>query len=347
MSIPTKMSGVVLTQHGGPEALSWRDDLVVPTTGPDEILVKVLAAGINNTDINTRIGWYAADSSDDGGWNGSLQFPRVQGGDICGEIVALGQDVTNFSIGQRVTCPLVMARPTAENPVGCIVLGSEIDGGFAQYCKVAAQDVYDVTDSPLSDIEIAAIPCAYGTAENMLRRVGLAQGQEVLITGASGGVGMAAVQLARLRGAKVTGICADAKADAVLNAGAHHTMNRNDPIPKSTFDVVIDVVAGDVWPDLIAALRPAGQYAIAGAIGGPLVAADMRNIYLRDITLHGCTYQPVEVFERLVGLMNSGDLKPLVSRTYPLADIASAQADFIAKTYPGKLVLIPEHEDLP
>ncbi|NOR61410.1 MAG: zinc-binding dehydrogenase [Rhodobacteraceae bacterium] len=344
MNIPAKMSGAVLIKHGGPEALEWRKNIPMPSIGPHEVLLRVLAAGINNTDINTRTGWYAPeDASDKGGWSGALQFPRIQGGDICGRIVAIGAAVLGFEIGQRVTCPLVMARPTVDNPVGCIVLGSEFDGGFAQYCKIEARDLHDVTGSPLSNVEIAAIPCAFGTAENMLRRAGVTKGQSVLISGASGGVGLAAVQLACLRGAVVTGICSEAKFDAVLGAGASAVLARSAPLPASAFDAVIDVVGGPAWPAMIKALKPAGQYAIAGAIGGPMVEADLREIYLRDITLHGCTYQPLEVFERLVKLMNAGEIRPLVSKTYPLVQIAEAQRDFEAKTYPGKLVLIPDH----
>ncbi|HIP22217.1 MAG TPA: alcohol dehydrogenase, partial [Rhodobacteraceae bacterium] len=253
--MPSEMSGVVLTKHGGPEALVWRDNIPVPSIGSHEVLVRVLAAGINNADINTPTGWYAPDDAvDEGGWSGVLKFPRIQGGDICGRIVAIGAAVSRFEIGQRVTCPLVMARPTAENLVGCIVLGSEIDGGFAQYCKIEARDLHNITGSPLSDAEIAAIPCAFGTAENMLRRVGVAAGQSVLISGASGGVGLAAVQLACLRGAVVTGICSEAKFDAVRAAGASAVLARNTPLPASAYDVVIDMVGGPAWPAMISAL---------------------------------------------------------------------------------------------
>ncbi|MGR3290229.1 MAG: zinc-binding dehydrogenase, partial [Paracoccaceae bacterium] len=313
--------------------------------------------GLNNTDINTRIGWYApevtgatdtVDSNADiqaGGWDAAEHFPRIQGGDLCGRIVAMGADVTDFKLGQRVTCPLVMARPTLDAPLGCIVLGSEFDGAFAQYCKIDARDLWDVSTSPLTDVEIAAIPCAFGTAENLLSRVGLKQGQSVLITGASGGVGLAAVQLAKLREAKVTGVCSPAKSQPVLDAGATAVLTRDDIPAKSSFDVVIDVVGGSNWPDLIKALKPGGHYGVAGAIAGPIVETDLRNIYLADITIHGCTYQPPEIFKRLVQLINAGDIRPLVSKIYQLADIAIAQEDFISKRYPGKLVLIPPKEN--
>ncbi len=344
------MQGVYLTGHGGPEVLEWRTDIPVPTPGQGQVLVRVAAAGVNNTDINTRVGWYASDVTgatsdvdqvvDAGGWGGALAFPRIQGGDLCGHVVAVGSGA-GFEPGQRVTCPINLPRPRPGNPQGFIALGSEMDGAFAQYCLVEAGDLYDVSDSPLSDQEIAAIPCAFGTAENLLTRAGVTAGHQVLITGASGGVGLAAVQLAALRGATVTGVTSAAKADIVLRQGASKAIDRDGPIQRDAFDVVVDVVGGPAWGDLILGLNPGGHYACSGAIAGPMVQADLREIYLRDITIHGCTYQPPEVFGRLVGLMNAGKIRPLISKTYPLRDIAQAQADFESKTLPGKLVLIP------
>ncbi|WP_371227744.1 alcohol dehydrogenase catalytic domain-containing protein [Roseovarius sp. 2305UL8-3] len=356
MSIPATMSGVYLTHHGGPEALEWRQDIPVPVVGPDDVLVKVLAAGVNNTDINTRIGWYAPEVTgateeidqevEAGGWGGALSFPLIQGGDLCGEVVALGKDVEGFAVGQRVTCPINQPRPTAENPVGFVALGSEYNGAFAQYCVVAAQDLYDVTNSPLSDVEIAAIPCAFGTAAGLLHRAGVSADSHVLITGASGGVGLAAVQLASKQGARVTGISSPAKADAVIEAGAKATIDRSAAIPENSFTHVIDLVAGDVFAALIDALKPGGHYATAGAIGGPMIAADLRRIYLRDITIHGCTYQAPETFGTLIDMVNAGDVRPHISKTYPLSHIHEAQEDFQSKRYPGKLVLRPWDEEL-
>ena len=350
---PKTMFGVYLTRHGGPEALEWRNDIPVPSPGDGQVLVRVLAAGVNNTDINTRIGWYSSDvttATEDvagdedieaGGWGGALRFPLIQGGDLCGEVVAQGKGATRFTLGRRVICPINQPRPTPENPVGFVALGSEYDGAFAQYCLVEERDLYDVTDAPLSDVELAAIPCAFGTATGLLHRAGVGKGREVLITGASGGVGMAAVQLATAMEAEVTGVCSASKADQVRAAGAVDTIDRGAPLPADRFHAVIDVVAGDAFGDLIDALKPGGHYATAGAIGGPIVTADLRRIYLRDITLHGCTFQPPEVFGALVEMINAGRVRPLIAATYPLQDIAQAQEDFQSKAYSGKLVLIP------
>jgi len=354
---PETMRGVQLTGHGGPERLVWNDAIPVRPPGPGEVLVRVLAAGVNNTDINTRIGWYSktvsgatgavADDAeiDAGGWSGALNFPRVQGGDLCGRVVAVGEGVEDFSEGMRVTCPTNQPVPTAENPVAIVVIGSEFDGAFAQYCTVATRNLYDVSRSPLTDVEIAAMPCAYGTAEGLLARAGLAEGERVLITGASGGVGYAAIQLAKLRGAHVSAMASAAKREAVRAAGADAVLERDAAAAADSVHVAIDVVGGPGFGALLDALRPGGRYATAGAIAGPIVEADLRTIYLKDLTLFGCTYQSPNVFAGLVEHINAGRLSPLVSRTYPLGEIARAQEDFAAKRYAGKLVLIPPGSD--
>ncbi len=350
MALPKVMSGVQLTGHGGPETLVWNDAIPVRPPAAHEALVRVRAAGVNNTDINTRIGWYAksvtastedAVSAEDGGWAGALDFPRIQGGDLCGEVVAVGESVQGLTPGMRVTCPINQPVEVPGKPTAFVALGSELDGAFAQYCTLPAAQLYDVTASPLRDEEIAAIPCAFGTAINLLSRAAVAEGERVLITGASGGVGLAAVQLATLKGARVTGIASAAKQEAVRAAGAQDLLGRGETPESQAYDAVVDVVGGPDWGDFIEALRPGGRYAVSGAIAGPLVEADLRTIYLNDITLFGCTFQPPAVFAELVALMNQGRIRPLISRTYPLRDIAEAQADFQSKRYPGKLVLIP------
>jgi len=353
MTVPEAMCGLQLIGHGGPEKLVWNESIPVPAPKPGEALVKVFAAGVNNTDINTRIGWYSKEVTGTtgevdptaeiktGGWSGALRFPLIQGGDLCGEVIELGAGVTGISVGMRVTCPTNQPEPTAENPCAMRVIGSEYDGAFAQFCCVPVDQLYDVSASPLSDVEIAAMPCAFGTAENLLDRAGVGKGMHILVTGASGGVGLAAVQLAKLRAAEVTALASPSKQAAVREAGAGTVLGRDANLPAQSFDVVIDVVGGPGWGSAIDALRPGGRYAVSGAIAGPIVEADLRTIYLNDLTLYGCTYQSRQVFAGLVDLINAGRVRPLVSKTYTLAEIAAAQADFVAKTYPGKLVLIP------
>lgn len=363
--LPRQMSAVLLTGHGGFDRLDHRTDVPVPTPGPGEVLIEVAAAGVNNTDINTRIGWYSKSVSggtdvdgtggagstsdevdDDGSWSGEpLRFPRIQGADCCGRIVAVGDGVPPERTGERVlvrTMQEVMGRPRRFHT---ITFGSELDGAFAQYAVARSSETLAV-DSDWSDVELASIPCAYSTAENMLHRVGLVGGERVLVTGASGGVGSAAVQLARRRGASVVAVAGMAKADAVAELGADRVVDRGADLPvelgRQSFDVVVDLVAGATWPSLLDLLVRGGRYVTAGAIAGPLVELDVRTLYLQDLTLLGTTYQDPEVFENLVGYIERGEIRPLVAATYPLAGIVEAQQAFLAKDFVGKLVLIPE-----
>lgn len=210
--------------------------------------------------------------------------------------------------------------------------------------RVDAREAFAI-NTTLSDVEIASFPCAYSTAEGMLHRVGISPGESVLITGASGGVGSAAVQLAKRRGAYVIGVASEAKRPAVKALGADMVVDRNSDlvaeVGSQRFDVVVDVVAGAKWPSLLEVLRKQGRYVTAGAIAGPIVELDVRTLYLKDLTLMGCTYQPREVFENLITYIENAEIKPVVAKTYPLADIARAQSDFLAKAFVGKLVLVP------
>lgn len=360
--IPETMQAVLLKGHGGFEQLEVRTDVPVPAAGPGEVLIRVGAAAVNNTDINTRIGWYSRTVRDgtttaggedgfadaeaaDAGWAGApIRFPRIQGIDACGRIVAVGDGVDPARIGQRVLVePCLRVVPGTEaGTVG--FFGSECDGGFAQFVTVAAVHAHAV-DSPLSDAELASFPCAYSTAENMLARVGVGAGDRVLVTGASGGVGSAAVQLARRRGARVHAVAGASKALAVQDLGAETVIPRGtDPLLAlggESVDVVVDLVAGPAWPSLLGVLRSGGRYAVSGAIAGPMVELDVRTLYLKDLSLFGCTVLEPEVFPNLVGYIERGEIRPVVARTYPLEDIVAAQQDFLAKHFTGKLVLLP------
>lgn len=357
-TIPDTMQAVLLTSHGGPDMLSIRDDWPVPQPSPDEVLIRVHAAGINNTDINTRIGWYSksvrgetnegsasgfsAAKSSDSSWSGAaIAFPRIQGADVCGRIVAVGDDVDPGRIGERVLIRVLQPQPLGDAGLNCITFGSEIDGGFADYA-VAKSDMALAIDSPLSDAELASFPCAASTAENMLDRIDLRQGEQVLITGASGGVGSAAVQLAKRRGCQVVAMASASKHDFVRRLGADEVLDRATVPDPLSFDVVVDLVVGPGWNAMINALKRGGRYITAGAIGGPISEIDLRTIYLRDLTVAGSTYQPPHIFANLISYIEAGALRPVVSKTYRLSQIADAQADFVAKTYPGKLVLVPD-----
>lgn len=359
--IPKTMAAVLLTGHGGMDKLEYHEDVPVPEPGRGEVLIRVAAAGVNNTDINTRIGWYSRSvtgdtntgaaggyeeaDTDDASWGGvPLQFPRIQGADCCGHIVAVGEGVASSRIGERVLVRGCLLGYSSGAPFESQWLGSEKDGGFAQYTTAPSVDTFAV-DCDWSDEELGAVPCSYSTAEGLLHRSGVGPEDRVLVTGASGGVGSSAVQLARARGAEVIAVASESKADWVREHGAQQVIDRNrDPVEalgEESVSVVIDLVAGSVWPRLLEVLRRGGRYATAGAIAGPIVEFDTRTLYLKDLTFFGCTHQDDGVFQGLVEHIEQGRIRPVVSKSYPLSDIVRAQEEFLAKKYPGKLVLVP------
>jgi NADPH:quinone reductase-like Zn-dependent oxidoreductase len=360
--IPKTMTAVLLTGHGGIDKLEYRTDVRVPEPGPNEVLIRVSAAGINNTDINTRIGWYSKSvgqatstggasgfesvNDADASWSGkALEFPRIQGADVCGHIVSVGRDVDPSRIGERVLVRNMLRSYVDYRPYECWTFGSECDGGFAQFAVAPARETHKVV-CDWSDVELAAIPCAYSTAENMLHRVRLGA-ETVLITGASGGVGSAAIQLAKRRGATVIALCSSGKADEVRALGADRVVDRNADLVAAlgecSVDVVADLVAGEQWPAFLDILRRGGRYVTAGAIAGPIAQIDVRTLYLKDLTLMGCTFQEDEVFSNLISYIEAGEIRPLVAKVFPLKEISRAQEEFLSKKHTGKLILtIPE-----
>ncbi|MGH8265642.1 MAG: zinc-binding dehydrogenase, partial [Steroidobacteraceae bacterium] len=285
---PTTMRGVLLRGHGGLNQLDYREDLPVPAPGPGEVLIETGAAAVNNTDINLRTGWYSktANTAQDAGWSGTaVSFPRIQGADACGRIAGVGRGVDAARIGERVLVNPVFA---ADEKAGTAVryFGSDTEGAFAQFAVVPAANACQIT-SALSDIELASFPCSYSAAENLLTRAAVKAGEIVLVTGASGGVGSAVVQLARRRGAHVIAIAGAKKAAAVKSLGADRLLERNanleGELGRESADVVVDVVGGAQFSSLLAVLRRGGRYAIAGAIAGPRVDLDLRTLYLKDL----------------------------------------------------------------
>ncbi len=356
--IPRTMKAVLLRNHGGYEQLDFRDDVPVPLPAAGEVLVRVGAAGVNNTDINTRIGWYSKSvtgatetiaahtepQTDDGGWTGTpFVFPRIQGADACGRIVAVGAGADAARIGERVLIDPVI-RPPDGSLSHVQYFGADRDGAFAEFATVPAVNAHRIT-SPLSDLELASFPCACSAAENMLERAAVAAGETVLVTGASGGVGSAAVQLAKRRGARVVALAGTAKSAVIQSLGAARVLARDADLVaelgRESIDVVVDVVGGSQFPALLEVLCRGGRYAVAGAIAGPLVELDLRTLYLKDLRLLGCTVTAPEIFTNLVRFIERGEIRPLVSATYRLRDIAAAQAAFLKKAHSGKILLVP------
>ena len=353
------MKAVVTTGNGGFDKLVYRE-VPVPKIGPGEVLLQVLAAGVNNTEINTRLGWYSADvtgaTSDksdaqqdnetfhaDGGWNEATPFPFIQGTDCCGRVVEVASDANRDLLNRRVLVRACM-RSHGFDSMENIWMASDFDGAFAQFVKVPATEVFAV-ECDWTDAELATLPCAYATAENMVHRAKVSKQDRVLIAGASGGVGSAAVQLAKRRGALVVAIAGRDKMAQVRDIGADQVIARDDhPVEQlgdSSIDVVIDNVGGQGFGQMLEVLKRGGRYASSGAIAGPIVELDLRDFYLKDLTLIGCTAWDEPVFPNLMSYVERGEIKPVLAKVFPLADIVAAQKEFLEKRHVGKFVLVP------
>ncbi len=360
MTLPTTMTAMVTMAHGDLDQMVLHTDWPRPTPAADEVLIRVGACGLNNTDVNTRSGWYskAVTEATTGGaftevfdedptWGGApITFPRIQGADVCGEIVAVGADVDPARVGERVITDgwLRDAEDLDDiNKTG--YFGSERNGGFAEYTTTPARNALAVK-SDLSDAELATFSCSYSTAEGMLTRAQVTASDTVLVPGASGGVGGALVQLAKRRGARVIAMASDAKHTEVAALGPDKILSRapenlRAALGDEKITVVADIVGGPYWPTLIDILERGGRYTCSGAIAGPMVDLDLRTFYLRDLTFTGSTVITPEVMPNLIRYIEEGQIKPALAATYPLDQLREAQAAFIAKTHTGNIVVTP------
>ncbi len=361
--MPKMMKAVVTTGNGGTDKLDYREVALRPLQ-KGEACLRVLAAGMNNTEINTRLGWYSqsvsastdalgtaqdkqAEQKEDGGWNKATPFPIIQGTDCCGEVIAVHDAADKSLIGKRALVRACMRTKGFGNQE-TVWMASDFDGAFAQYVIVPAAEVFPV-ECDWTDAELATIPCAYATAETMLHRAQCEKGARILVMGASGGVGSAVVQLAKRRGAHVCAVTTAEKAEMVASLGVDSVFDRHTDLLSQTgeeaFDLVVDNVAGALFPVMLKLLKRGGKYTSSGAIAGPVVSLDMRDMYLKDITLIGTTAWDEPVFPNLISYIEAGEIKPLVARQFAMADIAQAQEQFASKDFVGNFVLIPELAD--
>mmetsp|Transcript_23785 Transcript_23785/g.42787 ORF Transcript_23785/g.42787 Transcript_23785/m.42787 type:complete len:365 (+) Transcript_23785:52-1146(+) len=364
MTLPDTMSAFVLHRHGDMDAMSFHTDWPMPEVGADDVLIRVGACGLNNTDVNTRSGWYSkavTDATtgdgydtvdqDDPSWGGApLAFPRIQGADAVGQVVAVGAHADAALVGKRVMLDCWLRdwdEPMNRDKTG--YFGSERNGGFAQYTTADRRNVA-VVQSDLTDAELATFSCSYSTAEGMLSRAEVTADDVVLVTGASGGVGSALIQLAKRRGATVVGMASEAKHKAMADLGADALLPRapadlraalTRAIGRDSVTVVADIVGGPSFPTVIDVLARGGRYTCSGAIAGPMVDLDLRTLYLRDLTFTGSTVIAPHIFTDLVGYIERGEVRPLLAATYPLAELPAAQQAFIDKAHVGNIVVTP------
>lgn len=337
------MTAAVTVAHGGPETIELRTDWPTPRVGAGQALVRVTAAAVNNTDIWSRVGAYGTADDPDAvaGWRGvPLTFPRIQGLDVVGRVSQVGSPGDSRLVGRKV---LVDPIRMYENGFPAEVIGSETDGGFAEFHLSPVDRLHDVTGTPLSDVQLACLPTAYGTAIGMVNRAGCEAGERVLVTGASGGVGLAAVQILVARGCRVVAYTSLEKVPSVSAAGPSEVVvrGRDDVASVPEVDVVVDVVGGSEFGAFIDRLRPGGRLVTAGAIAGPVVELDIRRLYLGQRTLIGSTMHTPEDFAALTRMARTGVLEPVVAEVFPLAEISAAQRRFEKKDFVGKIVLVP------
>ena len=371
--IPTTMKAVLLTGFGGLDRLDYRTDVPVPRPGRGEVLVQVGACGMNNTDINLRTRWYdravdaaltedfgstgaakpagADDAATVASWGeGTVPFPLIQGAAVAGRIVASGEGVPASRVGERV-----LVDPSARDPSRPLraqlvsYMGGDRNGGFAEYVALPAACAHAI-HSTLDDAELATFPCSYDTAEEMLERARLGAGECVVVTGAAGGVGSAAIQLALLRGAKVIAVAGADKEARIRGLGAQQFVSRDTPDPLAAVralagtggvQVVADVVGGPMYGALLKMLDRGGRYVSAGAIAGPVQPMDLRDLIYKDLEMHGITCPTAATFGRVVAYLNAGRLRALVERTYPLEQLRDAQAEMVKRRHFGKFVVVP------
>lgn len=354
VGIPRTMKAVLLTGHGDLDKLVYREDVPVPQPAAGEVLVEISACGMNNTDVWVRQAAYGTDEDPKApsSWRRggtTLTFPRIQGTDSAGRIVAVGAGVPAARIGERVMVDFSIYNAEDDSLADIDYFGHGHDGGYAEYQVVPAENAY-VVKTTMSDAELATFCCAYLTGEHMLDRARVAAGERVLITGASGGVGSGLVQLCRARGAIPYAVVGPGKESAVREIGAEAVITRGpnlvsdvrDALGGKPLDVVADLVAGPLFNDLLRLLKPEGRYTTAGAIGGPVVQLDLRTLYLKHLEMHGSSQGTRGAFRRLVSYIEAGKINAILAGTYKLSDFHRAQRDFMSKGFVGKLVVVPD-----
>lgn len=357
---------MVLVGHGGPERLEWRTDVPTPQLSdrPNDVLIRITAAGLNNTDVWTREGAYAAAPLDDApasaqaSWRGAMKFPRIQGGDIVGTVVDVGQSVDAGLRGRRVMVdPTLYVDPDGKSSIQSSLVGSEMDGGFAQYAAVPQSNIYPVDDAcPLSDVQLAALPIAWITAEGMLNKARVGPGSRIIVTGASGGVGTAALVLAaKVRRATAIPLCSSSKLEALRqatglplevalvrgNLGEDLATQLHSTGLRRTITAVLDLVAGQQVATLLDSLQDGGTYVVAGSVEGKQTTLDIRQLYMRELSIFGSVMGSRAEAHSIFQLADRGDIQPPIGSVWPLHELHKAQDEFQKRQNIGKIVVQP------
>jgi NADPH:quinone reductase-like Zn-dependent oxidoreductase len=340
------MKAVRIHQFGGPEVLMYED---VPDAQPrkDQVLVRVKACALNHLDIWVRKGLPG------------VKLPHIPGSDVAGEVAQVGEYVSGFKVGQRVLLSPMhycghCARCVAGFQNQCrefTVLGNAVDGGDCELIAVPAANVIPIPDS-LDFNQAASVPLVFVTAWHMLvGRAAVRPGQTVLILGASSGVGIAAIQIAKLFHCRViTTAGSDAKLEKARALGAdygidHYKQKISEEVRRITnkegVDIVIEHVGAATWEESVKSLKTAGTLVTCGATTGPGVGIDVRHLFARQLSLLGSYMGTMGELHEVLGHVFAGRLKPVVDRVFPMKDIRAAHEYLEKSQMFGKIVVNP------
>lgn len=368
-TVPATMSAMLLTGHGDVDKLVYRDDVPTPQPGPGEVLVRVTATAKNNTDRKAREGLYPVKKGEVTsfamGGEPTLTFPRIQGADIAGRVVAVGEGVDPARLGERGLLDFNL-YPDARRDINLTpdYYGHGADGGFAEYVAVPSDQFHHVPNPELSDAELAALGmCSYQTAYHMMTSAGVAAGERVLVSGASGGVGTALIQLCRIVGAIPYAVSQPEKAAALKALGAEAVIDRGDldgfaervlaATGGAPIDAVMDLVGGEMTDcfidTMIQDMKARTSYprlSIAGASGGNISEILWTRIYLYQVQIFGVSHGTREEAEQLIAWIRSGELRPVLHAAFPLSDLHAAERYFVSRgsNFLGKIVIVPDSQ---
>jgi NADPH:quinone reductase-like Zn-dependent oxidoreductase len=342
------MRAVVFYQHGGPEVLTYCEDTPAPQPGPDEVLVRVRYAALNRLDDFVRTGWRGLD----------LSFPHILGSDFSGAIAALGADVTGWAAGQRVVAnPTLWCGKCPQCRAGwhnrCesfTILGEHVPGAYAEFVRVPARNLVAIPDGYPDDLAAAA-PLVCVTAWHMLITAGRVRpGETVLVIGAGGGVNSVAIQIAKLAGAAVGVVAANAeKATRARDLGADWTVDRSAEsnwskavyaaTGKRGVDVVVDNVGATTWASSLRCLARGGRLLTVGGTTGYEAVTPVNLLFGKHLSIIGSTMGTQADFEAVMAQGWAGKIKPVVDSIFPLAEYPAALARLMAGEGFGKILV--------
>ncbi|HZQ18487.1 MAG TPA: zinc-binding dehydrogenase [Terriglobales bacterium] len=340
------MKAIRFHEFGGPEVLRC-EDVPDPKPRKDQVLVRVRACAMNHLDLWVRKGLPG------------VKLPHIPGSDIAGEIVEVGEYVTEFKTGQRVlVAPMHFCNHCEKCTAGLqnqcrefTVLGNGVDGGDCELIAVPPVNVIPIPDS-LDFNQAASVPLVFLTAWHMLvGHAGIRPGQTVLALGANSGVGIAGIQIAKLFECTViTTAGNDRKAAKARELGADHVINHyqqkiSEEVRKITnkqgVDIVLEHVGPATWDESLRSLKPAGTLVTCGATTGPQVAIDLRFVYSRQLSILGSYMGTMGELHEVLKHVFRGRLKPIIDRTFPLTEVREAHEHMEKSQMFGKIVLNP------